>query len=185
MFYYGYKLQRKSRPALLFLLPIKAIFGLLGRKQYNRPPKGVVCYRSFTTLSVACLVRDKCRYRKENKEELRVHCPCRKLSRFFCQFLSVDAVLGENCRLYLEPCSLSLLPHGRPHTKYCQLWTKIQIKTTEQHFPVIIFLVFIRNWVQSSWEVQQVKGHSEHKANNNKSIEIKINFDCQFTSSLT
>ena len=42
--------------------------------------------RSFTTLSVACLVWDKCHCHKENKKELKLNCPCRKLSRFFCQF---------------------------------------------------------------------------------------------------
>ena len=70
---------------------------------------------SFTTLSVACLVRDKCHCRKENKEdsELKVDCLVTNYPARF--FLSVVDVLGEDCRLFSESRPSSLLPHRRPH----------------------------------------------------------------------
>ena len=85
-------------------------------------------YRSFTTLSVSCLVGNKCHYHKEKtKEELKMNCPCRKLSRFFYQFLSVVSVFGQDCRLYSKPCRLSLLPLGRlSYRKYSFLNHKLE-----------------------------------------------------------
>ena len=59
-------------------------------------------------------LRDKCHCRKENKEELKLNCPCRKLVPFFCHFLLVVTVLGEECSRFLKPPRLSLLPLGRP-----------------------------------------------------------------------
>ena len=62
--------------------------------------------RSFANLSVACLVGANVTV--ADKEELKVNCLCRKLSRFLCQFLSVVGVLEENCRLF--SATISLVP---------------------------------------------------------------------------
>lgn len=58
---------------------------------------------TIVTLSVACLVSDKCHYCKENNK-LKRNCPCHKWSHFFCKLLSVVGVLEEDCHLFLDPC---------------------------------------------------------------------------------
>lgn len=55
-----------------------------------RPFKGwsgvALCF-VYVSVRRLCRIRDKCRFRKENKQELKMNLPSPKLSRFF--FLSV------------------------------------------------------------------------------------------------
>ena len=77
------------------------------RPSKNLPRGGLVSLcRSFTTLSVACLVKDKYHCCKENKEELKVNCPLSQTVVLFCKFLPVVGVLEDDCRVFSEPCRL-------------------------------------------------------------------------------
>lgn len=46
----------------------------------------------------------------------------RKQPCFFCQFLSVICVLGDDYRLFAEPCRLSLLPISRSLWAHIIIW---------------------------------------------------------------
>ena len=103
----------------------------------RRPSKGWSSV-ALSTLSVACLVRDKCHYCKESKEELKLDCPCRKLKGFFCQFLSV--VLGDrDCRLFPEPrrfYPLESLKKGKQFMRDLgQGWVSERFQTSNFKFP--------------------------------------------------
>lgn len=60
--------------------------------------------------SVACLFRDKCHYRKENRGiESELSLPLFLPFSFGCLYF-----LAQDCRLFAEPYRLSHLPLGRP-----------------------------------------------------------------------
>lgn len=69
---------------------------------------------SVLYVSLACLVREKYYCRNENKNELKMNCPCRKMSLFFCPFPSVVGVtFGKLSPVFGATSFVASWHHGR------------------------------------------------------------------------
>ena len=70
-------------------------------------------------------------------------CRCRKLSPFFCQFLSAIGESERGCRHIFEQCRLSPKPLGSPHQEQrLLLWMQYMLVMAPF---VLIILTAVRN----------------------------------------
>ena len=76
----------------------------------------MVCWRDQTgiTLPVTTSLSKKAKRKHVALSKVKIDCRCRKLSPFFCQFLSAVGESEKDCRHIFEQCRLSPKPLGRP-----------------------------------------------------------------------
>ena len=98
--------------------------GLLAWKQFN----GLLTLLWFigvVTRESRCLITTSLSKIAKRKHvalsKVKMDCLCRKLSPFFCQFLSAIGESEKDCRHIFEQCRLSPKPLGRPQTRKANL----------------------------------------------------------------